>query len=335
MASASTIAQHNVTDAAEAASIGARVDPKSGKWFSLTDGHYIAPAEADQLLGRTTAQGNADRAQGNGGGWLDQLVSRNQDSVGNLIKNVAPLAAIIPGVGPILSAGLGAAGQAIIPGSNLGNDIKQGAVSGAEGLGAAALGGALGVPGLSTPSLGSAANSVAKGVGAATAPSSGGSGMSGIPGLSTITNALGLGNNPLALAQAANEANLISQAQGYATNAANQAQANYNAKAPLRAAGISGMLNAQAPDLSGLTAIRGSNPFAAVPVQGSAQASPLGSPTLSAAMSVPTTQGASPSGVGLATPAIAPAVRPPVSALPIPGIAPVGGGQNTPQTLAM
>lgn len=67
----------------------------------------------------------------------------NRDQVGNLLKNVAPAAFLIPGIGPGMAAGIGglgsALGRGIQHGSNLGDILKQGA-SGAAIAGGGAQG---------------------------------------------------------------------------------------------------------------------------------------------------------------------------------------------------
>jgi len=73
-------------------------------------------------------------------------IEHNRDFLGNALKNVSPLAFLIPGIGPMAAAGLGAAGSAlgrgIQHGANLGDILKQGAqggsmaYGGAQGLGA-------------------------------------------------------------------------------------------------------------------------------------------------------------------------------------------------------
>lgn len=80
-----------------------------------------------------------------------------------------------------------------------------------------------------------------------------------LPGVKPIDPAI----LALAGAQGVNAANLSKKSTDYATNAADQANSQYAAKAPLRAQGIAGILNPQHPDLSGLDATRMSgNPFA-------------------------------------------------------------------------
>lgn len=69
--------------------------------------------------------------------------SFNRDQFGNLLKNVAPAAFLIPGIGPGMAAGIGglgsALGRGIQHGSNLGDILKQGA-SGAAIAGGGAQG---------------------------------------------------------------------------------------------------------------------------------------------------------------------------------------------------
>lgn len=389
MASAKVIAAHNVTDAAEAASIGARVDPKSGKWYSLADGHYIGPAEADQLLNRTTAQGNADRSNGNGGGYFDQLAARNQDSVGNLLKNIAPVAGLIPGVGPLIAGGVSALGQSIIPGANLGQDIKSGVQGGALGAGAGAIGSATGLTstlgkalgaGLPTASPVAIGNMAADGtlanVANASAPIAAGSqagtdlasalpniggavggASSAINGAKTIAGGLpsaspvsgntdpnsitsllsSLGTTIPGILGGINAANLQGQSQQYAQDALATQEANWNQEAPLRTAGIAGLLNPSTPapgvgNLAALnTAASKGNPFAtAVPLPSPSAVNSTAS-VVSGTPATPTTGLPTPSPLGTQPP-----VPPlPVSALPngLPTAQPIGGGM-TPQNLA-
>lgn len=73
--------------------------------------------------------------------WLSSFINHNRDFAGNALKNVSPLAFLIPGIGPAAAAGLGAAGSAlgrgIQHGSNFGNIVKQGAQGGAMAYGGA------------------------------------------------------------------------------------------------------------------------------------------------------------------------------------------------------
>lgn len=71
--------------------------------------------------------------------WLSQFVKHNRDFAGNLLKNAAPAAFLIPGIGPGAAALLGGAGSAlgrgIQHGANLGNIVKQGATGAAIAYG--------------------------------------------------------------------------------------------------------------------------------------------------------------------------------------------------------
>lgn len=76
--------------------------------------------------------------------WLSQFVKHNRDFAGNLLKNAAPAAFLIPGIGPGAAALIGGAGSAlgrgIQHGGNFGNILKQGATGagiaygGAQGM---------------------------------------------------------------------------------------------------------------------------------------------------------------------------------------------------------
>lgn len=100
-------------------------------------------------------------------------------------------------------------------------------------------------------------------------------GAGGLPGVSAVGSGGGSslldkagnfltgnnGLNALGIAQGVNAAQLGAKSTDYATKAADTAQQNWDANAPLRTAGRAGILNPTTPDLSQLTAIRGSNPF--------------------------------------------------------------------------
>lgn len=85
-------------------------------------------------------------------------------------------------------------------------------------------------------------------------------GGSSAPGVAPV----GGGANPLLVAAgAANAANLGQKSSNFADLAGKSADAAWNAKAPLREAGIAGMLHPQHADLSGLAGQRmAGNPFA-------------------------------------------------------------------------
>ena len=91
------------------------------------------------------------------------LIAEAQEPVGNFLKNIAPAVALIPGVGPLVSAALAAAGQAIIPGANLGDAVKAGVTGAAEGAGVSALSGITGLSGViggGSSAAGSAASAI-------------------------------------------------------------------------------------------------------------------------------------------------------------------------------
>ena len=209
--------------------------------------------------------------------------------VGGLINDVGK---VLPSGGQMIGgAALGPIG-ALIGGSIDGNttpvqkDIG-GAVAGAAGAlgGGALLGGALGaIPGASSVE----------------------SALSNIPGASEILNAvksgapgaieslLGLLKNHAGDLMTAANVYEAAQRQGkadkFANQAINTATDAYNAKAPLRMAGLQGMLNPQTPDLSNLRSLAGSrsgNPFArTLPMAGGAP-SPVAPPVTQPRLAMP------------------------------------------------
>lgn len=68
--------------------------------------------------------------------WLSVFANNNRNFAGNALKNIAPLAGLIPGVGPYAAMGLGAlggaVGQGIRKGSNIGDIVGQGIQSGGQ-----------------------------------------------------------------------------------------------------------------------------------------------------------------------------------------------------------
>jgi|SRR5882672_1761730 len=74
----------------------------------------------------------------------------------------------------------------------------------------------------------------------------------------------GLADKGLGLAQLINAANLQKQSTGYATHAYDLANQSYGERAPLRVAGIQGLLSPQTADISSLSQGQG-NPFAVRP----------------------------------------------------------------------
>ncbi len=190
---------------AQAKGIGATVDPRTGWWIDQKDGHHIGQQEADQ---RTVAMGNAETYDRQRAGWGNQLFDRNRDATGNFLKNIAPLAAFIPGIGPFAAAalaGLGsAAGTALVPGTNFGDILKGGASGAAMGSGLNAASGAFGAAGQAGGGLGSQLGQGLKAgmAGYQAGPSNAIKGVAGsaggLPGVSALTN-LGssISNSPL------------------------------------------------------------------------------------------------------------------------------------------
>lgn len=209
--------------------------------------------------------------------------------VGHLAEKAAPYAGLIPGVGTLAGAAIGGLGG-LAAGDGLGGALKYGALGAAGGYGGAALrglgtgakiaavGGSLlrgGVPsagGAAAPA-GDPSNPMDPGngnylYGSDTAPG----GQAGAPAAGGIggylSSALG-GINPLtgalAGAEVVNAGQLGAKANQYANQAYGSAAGSYAERAGLRKQGIAGMLNPQTPDLTGLTAIRGRNPYAPPP----------------------------------------------------------------------
>lgn len=253
--------------AKQAAAIGATIDPKTGGWF--INGKHLTRQQADDL---TVKAGVGTQTADESSGWLNDTVDRNRNFTGNLLKNVAPLAALIPGVGPLASAGIGALGAGIHKGTNLGDIVKQGAVSGAEGYGAGnVLGAAKGASGVlgTAKAVAGALPGVAKTVQTA----NGVGGLVAGPGAPPATTAanggvLGdigswLGANALPVAQGINAADLMRQSKDYADRALKTNEQSWNERAGLRTSGVAGLNNPVPIDLSALQKQRlVGNPFA-------------------------------------------------------------------------
>jgi hypothetical protein len=114
------------------------------------------------------------------------------------------------------------------------------------------------IPGLSAVDTGlnAVANLAGKG---------GAAGAAGaIPGVSALKDFL-TGNgglNALGAAQGVNAALLGKQSSNYAKQAMGSVNQSYGERAPLRTAGIAGMLHPQIPDISPLGQIASANPYA-------------------------------------------------------------------------
>ena len=186
--------------------------------------------------------------------------------VGGLINDVGK---VLPSGGQLLGgAMLGPVGS-VVGGAIDGNTSPLqktvgNTIAGAEGVlgGATALGGLAG---------GAGASGAAGGLEGAIAKIPGGSEIldaikSGAAPLSSLLGFLkDHSGDLLAAANVAEAAMRQQKADKYATNAVNTATDAYNAKAPLRMAGINGMLHPTTPDLSSLRTLAGSrsgNPFA-------------------------------------------------------------------------
>ena len=204
----------------------------------------------------------------------------------------------------------------------------------------------IGLPGASTVAQGLA---TAKGIASAVNPSTGlpqPSSVNPPGGGSDLTSLLnGLGTTIPALAGAANAANLQGQSQQYAQDALATQEANWNQEAPLRTAGIAGLLNPSTPapgvaNLAALnTAASKGNPFAtAVPLP-SPSAVNSTAPVASGTTTPPTTGLPTPSPLGTQPPVpplpVSVLPKPPLSTgLPTPSAvgAPAGGSSGTPSS---
>lgn len=208
--------------------------------------------------------------------------SKGLKGIGHLAEKAAPYVGLIPGVGTVAGGLIGAAGG-LAAGDGLGGALKygvQGAAGGMAGGGlrSAVTGAITGHGGSPTPSPGVTDPSdpnfdMNTLYGSDTAPDSGGGG--GIGGV--LRNAVGGGTgqpqgtstNPwllgLAGLQGANSAYLGQKSNALSDKALKGIEANYAERAPLRAAGLRGLLNPTAPDTSQLYSIQQRNPYAAPP----------------------------------------------------------------------
>lgn len=168
------------------------------------------------------------------------------------------LGTALPSVGSLVGSASG------IPLAGLAGSIASGVKPG-EDLAIGARNGALSLAGLGAAGqLG--AGAAAGGAGGAAPASPAGGFLSKIPQalssfLPSVGGLSGLLDKGLGAAQVVNAANLQKQSTGYAKDALNSVNASYDARAPLRVAGIEGLLHPQTPDLSSLSQIPG-NPFA-------------------------------------------------------------------------
>ena len=186
--------------AAQAASIGATINNK-GWW--MKDGQHLSPEQADAL---TRQAGSAIQSDSGGvdgiphGGFLGNAIERNRDFTGNLLKNIAPLAAFIPGIGPFAAAALagvgGAAGAGIQHGGNFGSILKNGISSASLASG---ISGGLSAAGGAASNGAGLAGQIGSGLkGAATGyingPSNAMKGVGGALGIGSMGNAAAAGD---------------------------------------------------------------------------------------------------------------------------------------------
>lgn len=266
---------------------GYRIDGK-GIAYDLTTGKPLGRSEVDARLNAARAGGaQIDERQAHRGG-IAGVYDRNK----KVINPAAELAlGLIPGVGPALAAGYGAAvggfdheGQG---GVKL--DPMQAALGGVKGYGLGSVGAGVGsaLSGATAPTLGTAGTvgstvadasvpgslgGVVKSAVSGLMPTSIGDAVSKVGGLipkalgavQNATGGQGLGMTALETAQGLNAANLSRQSTDAANKAVGIMQQNYDAKAPLRDAGIKGLLNPVPLDTSGISAMRlnSNNPFA-------------------------------------------------------------------------
>ncbi len=249
--------------------MGATIGP-DGSWY--VGGKKLSHKDADALVEKSgVAADNAHQQWGTGG-----IIDRNRNFTGNLLKNLAPAAAFIPGVGPLaaaaIGAGAGALGRGVQHGTNFGDIAKQGAQSGAAAYGLDKVAGAASAGAKAGGILGGA-KSAAGALPGALKPVPVGGGLEGIlgaiPGLGGALGGVGdflTGNNglnALGIAQGLNAAQLGQKSGNYAELAGANADRRWSSQAPLREKGIAGMLKPQPIDLSGLEAQRRQgNPFA-------------------------------------------------------------------------
>lgn len=254
--------------------MGFRVDDK-GVAYDLTTGESLAKQTVDARLAQSgTGMSNLDKKRGGLNGFYD--------------KNkgwVVPLAELTAGVltgGAAVPALIGAgAGLNSIKNPNL----KGAALGGVSGYGLGTVGAGVGgaLSGATAPELG-AVGSGASNVANATVPGTLGgvvkSGLSALPGVSSLPGALaklggstsatsgngvldGLLGNALPIAQGVNVANLNRQSTEQAQGAIDLLKKEYAAKQGLRDKGIAGMMNPAQPNMAPLEGMRTqSNPFA-------------------------------------------------------------------------
>lgn len=213
--------------------------------------------------------------------WLSQGLKK----VGGVAKKIAPVVGLIPGVGTVAGAAIGGLGS-LASGDSLGEALKSAAIGGLSGYGGSTLLGGKGILG-----IGSGLKKVGGALGIGGGPKLSGSpgdliGMAspggGVPGISPaglggggggILGSLGgiLGGGLKKIGGV--DGLLGAGALGYGAYQQKQAgdmrekalkllSDDYASRAPLRKAGLSGMLNETPPDLSATFSPAMQNPFA-------------------------------------------------------------------------
>lgn len=210
--------------------------------------------DALKALGDPTNRGNGLTRMTHQRGWLGEAIH----DIGGVVKKAAPLAALIPGVGPLAVAGIGALGSVAH-----GDSLKDVALSGVSGYGGAKLiGAAKGA--LAARGAAGAAGGAAAGAAGAAGAGGGGGGLAGLASgaldyakknPAVVAGALGAINSA---GQQAKGSNAVDRASGIALN-------DYNQTNPLRQRAIQ-MLNQPLPQARDLSYLNDSaNPFARRP----------------------------------------------------------------------
>jgi hypothetical protein len=270
----------------QAQAIGA-ILKADGKLYDAQTGKNIKQAEADQRAIRAGVAIDSNRPRA---GYLNQVYDRNQGWIDPALQIGASM---VPGIGPALSAAVGA-------GLSYGKDHNLGkaAIAGAKNYGLSKIAGKVGdkvgkLPGAQAVQSGlskipgagtvvSAADKISQFGNAVNQRLPGGlpgpqpvggipGGMSGgqAPGGGGVFDKIGgfltgnSGLNALATAQGVNAAMLQKQSMDYAKKAMQNTEQNWKDNEGLRTAGRAGMLNPATPDFSEITNIRrAGNPFA-------------------------------------------------------------------------
>lgn len=122
--------------------------------------------------------------------WLSSFVNNNRNFAGNLAKNVAPALSFVPGVGWLGAAAIGALGQGVQKGSNIGDIAKAGLSAGSIGAGlqgAAQAATGAGYLGGTQGALAAGANQGAGALGGTLRNAFGGTGTAGTMGTAGVT----------------------------------------------------------------------------------------------------------------------------------------------------